>query len=223
MHSHAFPASSKARTATEYALGHLPNLSSSSASSSSRRAFLAAARPNSPSASRSGTGIVLAMLNETSVTGHGQATGHQLTGRCHGGGEDIILKRQGSRYQSGEGRKTGRNGPRLSRLVPPSRRCRRTACPAQCTRTFAGLDGQVLAAEEQDGNTRLLTPFVSQASTLCAVPGNVVTEPDEEKQLPPRKEDEFDLLPAAAWMADTFGAAVAAIVARMPPASPMTQ
>ena len=34
-------------------------------------------------------------------------------------------------------------------------------------RAFVQLDGAVLSAEEQDGNTGLLTPFVGQAAALC--------------------------------------------------------
>jgi hypothetical protein len=34
-------------------------------------------------------------------------------------------------------------------------------------RAFIALDGDVLNAEEQNGNTGLLTPFVSQAAALC--------------------------------------------------------
>jgi len=35
-------------------------------------------------------------------------------------------------------------------------------------RAFIALDGAVLGAEAQDGSTGLLTPFVAQASRLCA-------------------------------------------------------
>lgn len=74
MNIQAFPTSSKASTASEYALGTLPRLSRISASPSSRRAFLVAATAKAPSASRSGTGIVLAIINEATGAAHGQAS-----------------------------------------------------------------------------------------------------------------------------------------------------
>ena len=45
-------------------------------------------------------------------------------------------------------------------------------------RAFIALDGDVLTAEEQDGNTGLLTPFVSQAAALCTQYGT----PSEDGQ-----------------------------------------